>query len=204
MIIMENKIVAENGTEFYLIPLHRNEIGNAKQLCDICVGKNLYSEKELVDTVGNKEQFFWLLKNPGGETVGYIYYKFTDTVSLAKYAKIDEKILLDVCENGENIGKIQSVGIKENIRGLGIAAQLIKFAADRLQKAGADAVFTVCWKADGDAFLAPALKSCGFNYLSSAEYVWYDKKELVCPICGGRCRCSAEIYFKKAERGARL
>lgn len=204
VIIMENKIVAENGTEFYLSPLQREEVAAAKRLCDVCVGENLYSEKELSETIGSKKQFFWLLKTSSGETVGYIYYLFTDTVSLAKYAKLDEKILLDVCTNGENIGKIQSVGIKKNFRGLGIAASLIKFAVDRLQKAMADTVFTVCWKARGDAFLAPALKACRFNYLSSAENVWYDEKELICPICGGRCRCGAKIYFKKPYKGAKV
>ena len=201
---MENRIAAENGAVFYLSPLRLDEISETKALCDICVGKNLYSEKDLGNTVENKKQFFWLLKTENGETAGYIYYKLTDTKSLAKYAKLDEKILLEVSDSGDCIGQIQSVGIREDFRGLGIAARLIKFAADRLQKAGASAVFTVCWKAQGGAFLAPALKSCGFSFLASAENVWYDEKQLICPICGGRCRCGAEIYFKKTGKETRV
>ena len=141
---MENRIAAENGAVFYLSPLRLNEISTAKALCDICVGKNLYSEKDLGNTVEDKKQFFWLLKTEDGETAGYIYYKLTDTKALAKYAKLDEKILLGVSDSGEKIGQIQSVGIKEKFRGLGIAARLIEFAADRLQKADVSAVFTVC------------------------------------------------------------
>lgn len=201
---MENRIAAENGAVFYLNPLQLNEISETKTLCDICVGKNLYSEKDLGNTVKDKKQFFWLLKTEGGETAGYIYYKLTDTKSLAKYTRLDEKILLKVSDGGGKTGQIQSVGIKEDFRGLGIAARLIKFAVCRLQKAGAGAVFTVCWKAEGGAFLAPALKSCGFSFLSSAENVWYDEKQLICPICGGRCRCGAEIYFKKTRKEARV
>lgn len=197
---MENRIAAENGAVFYLSPLRLNEISTAKALCDICVGKNLYSEKDLGNTVEDKKQFFWVLKTEDGETAGYIYYKLTDTKALAKYAKLDEKILLGVSDSGDKIGQIQSVGIKDEFRGLGIAARLIEFAADRLQKADVSAVFTVCWKAENGAFLAPALKSCGFSFLASAENVWYDEKQLICPICGGRCRCGAEIYFKKQER----
>ena len=203
---MENRIAAENGAVFYLSPLRLNEISTAKALCDICVGKNLYSEKDLGNTVKDKKQFFWLLKTEDGETAGYIYYKLTNTKSLAKYAKLDEKILLGVSGSGDKIGQIQSVGIKEKFRGLGIAARLIEFAADRLQKADVSAVFTVCWKAENGAFLAPALKSCGFSFLASAENVWYDEKQLICPICGGRCRCGAEIYFKnrKGTKGMKI
>ena len=103
---MENRIAAENGAVFYLSPLRLNEISTAKALCDICVGKNLYSEKDLGNTVEDKKQFFWLLKTEDGETAGYIYYKLTDTKALAKYARLDEKILLGVSDSGDK-GKIQ-------------------------------------------------------------------------------------------------
>ena len=55
---MENRIAAENGAVFYLSPLRLNEISTAKALCDICVGKNLYSEKDLGNTVEDKKKFF--------------------------------------------------------------------------------------------------------------------------------------------------
>lgn len=192
---MKNKTVAENGAAFYLDPLKPNEVGSAKELCDICVGENLYSEKELYGTVDSENGFFELLKTESGETAGYIYCRIITADGLAEYTKLD-KNLLGVCKSGESIGIIQSVGIKENYRGLGLSARLVEYAAAKLFQI-THTVFIVCWKVNGSVALSGALDKCGFKFLSNAENVWYDKPNLICPVCGGRCRCGAEVYYKK-------
>ena len=48
------------------------------------------------------------------------------------------------------------------------------------------------------------LKKFGFCYLVNSKRVWYDKKELICPICNGRCKCDGAIYYKILERGELL
>ena len=196
---MENRIAAENGAVFYLSPLRLNEISTAKALCDICVGKNLYSEKDLGNTVEDKKKFFWLLKTEDGETAGYIYYKLTNTKSLAKYAKLDEKILLGVSDSGDKIGQIQSVGIKEAFRRQGLAVGLMNYALNQFAEKGIGEVFIICWNAGGKVPLEKALQECKFVHLFSAKMIWYNKKELYCPYCKGRCKCDAEVYFKKIK-----
>jgi len=192
-----HKFTLENGTVFSLRPLLREEIDEAQLLCDACVGKNLYSKQEIAAAIDAEDRFFYLLKNEKEETVGYIYYYLTDEAYIAKYAKLEVELFRSVYKQGEKrIGKIQSVGLKNEYRGNGLAAYMIQFILKDLRSISTEAVFIVCWKPGGFVPLKRTLINCDFKFLVEAKKVWYDDTKLICPYCHGRCVCDAEVYYK--------
>ena len=99
------------------------------------------------------------------------------------------------------VGKLQSVGIKEAFRRQGLAVLLMEHALAQFAGKGVENVFIICWNAGGKVPLEKALQKCQFVHLSSAKQIWYDKKDLFCPYCKGRCKCDAEVYFKRIHTG---
>ena len=197
---MIHALTFENKDRFFLKPLLKEEISEARLLCDECVGENLYSEKEIAATIGAADRFFYLLKSEAEEPVGYIYYYLTDPEDIAKYAKLDAELFRKVySRTNKKVGKIQSVGLKEEYRGIGFAAQMINFILEKLKEISIDVTFIVCWKPGGILPLGKALSECKFDYLAEAKKVWYDDTELICPICHGRCLCDAEVYYKRLD-----
>lgn len=198
---MIHTLTFENKDRFFLKPILKEEISEARRLCDECVGENLYSEKEIAATIGAADRFFYLLKSEAGEPVGYIYYYLTEPEDIAKYAKLDAELFRKVYSRTDKmVGKIQSVGLKAEYRGIGFAAQMINFILERLKELSIDVTFIVCWKPGGILPLGKALSECKFAYLSEAKKVWYDDTELICPICHGKCLCDAEVYYKRLDR----
>ena len=190
----------ENKGVFYLKPLLEEEVNEARLLCDECVGENLYGAEEIASAVGAVDRFFYLLKSEAGEPVGYIYYYLTEPEDIAKYAKLDAELFRKVySRTDKKVGKIQSVGLKEEYRGIGLAAQMVNFILEKLKEISIDVTFIVCWKPGGILPLGKALSECKFAYLSEAKKVWYDDTELICPICHGRCLCDAEVYYKRLD-----
>ena len=188
----------ENKGMFYLKSLSEDEVNESRLLCDECVGENLYGAKEIASTIGAMDRFFYLLKSEAGENVGYIYYYLTSPEYIAKYAKLDAEMFRKVySRTDKKVGKIQSVGLKEEYRGIGLAVQMINFILEKLKEISVDITFIVCWKPDGIVPLGKALLECKFDYLAEAEKVWYDDTALICPICHGRCLCDAEVYYKR-------
>lgn len=187
----------ENGMTFCLQPLKKEEVDEARLLCDKCVGENLYSKEEIAATICSSDRFFYLLKSEKGETIGYIYYYLTDVEYIANYSKLDIGLFRAVySEPNKTVGKIQSVGLKAEYRGIGLAAQMIRFVLSELKKLYIDITFIVCWKPCGSVPLGKTLSKCHFNYLTEAKKVWYNDTELICPYCKGRCLCDAEVYYK--------
>lgn len=193
-----------SGRGFYLRPLEAEDIEEALALCDQCVGKNLYHREELAQAVGSEKRQFLLLRTGEGELAGYIYYYVTTTAEIAADARLAAGKVSRVCKGGASaaVGKLQSVGVKEAFRRQGLAAWMMKYALAQFAEMGVEEVFIICWNAGGRVPLAKALQKCRFTHLSSAKMVWYDKKDLFCPYCKGRCKCDAEVYFKKVSSGS--
>ncbi|MDD5805424.1 GNAT family N-acetyltransferase [Blautia sp. HCP3S3_H10_1] len=102
-------------------------------------------------------------------------------------------------EKLQPVGKIQSVGVKEAFRGQGLAVHMVQYVMNQFSEKGIGEVFIICWNAGGRVPLAKTLQKCRFIHLSSAKKIWYDKEDLFCPYCKGRCKCDAEVYFKKGN-----
>lgn len=199
-------MIKKSGKEFYLCPLEKEDIEEVLLLCDRCVGKNLYQKEELAQTIGSKERWFLLLKIAEGELAGYIYYYITNAGQIAEDSRISIEKIRQACGQTlepvgklQPVGKIQSVGVKEAFRGQGLAVHMVQYVMNQFSEKGIGEVFIICWNAGGRVPLAKTLQKCRFIHLSSAKKIWYDKEDLFCPYCKGRCKCDAEVYFKKGN-----
>ena len=160
-----------SGREFCLYSLEKEDIEETLQLMDRCVGENLYQKEELEQAIGSSERAFLLLRTAEGELAGYIYYYLTNEKQIAEDTRLTEQKIQRVCQQDT----LAPVG-----KGIG-------------------EVFIICWNAGGKVPLERALQECKFVHLFSAKMIWYNKKELYCPYCKGRCKCDAEVYFKKVK-----
>ena len=187
---------ADNRT-YLLRPITEADLTQAAVLCDQCVGKNLYSRERICEAMEAKDQYFWLLQTQTGETVGYLFYLLTDVQTIGASAKVDPDRLRSVAaEPLHTVYRVQSIGIREEYRGIGLAAGLLNFALAQAEKLEAQVVYVVCWKTGQVVPLEKPLLECGFSFLMEAQKVWYDDPYLHCPYCNGRCHCDAEIYYK--------
>ena len=203
--------IETSGGEFYLQPLEKEDIEETLGLMDQCVGENLYQKEELEQTIGRGDKAFLLLKTAEGELAGYIYYYLTTADQIAEDARLGVQKIRQVCgqdalasvREPQFVGKLQSVGIKQAFRRQGLAVLLMEHALWQFAKMGMENVFIICWNAGGKVPLEKALQKCRFVHLSSAKMIWYDKKDLFCPYCKGRCKCDAEVYFKRISECSR-
>lgn len=179
---------------FFLRPIKKSDIHVVVRLCDECVGKNLYTEEDIIKAIEAEEHFFYLLETIDGKVVGYIYYYFTDWENVEK--EIKEKVAFAVTLNNQQ-GKIQSVGVREEYRQSGLAVEMIQFALKNLKEELVELTYIICWKKGDEVPLKRSLQECEFTYLTEIKKFWYDKIMLVCSYCQGRCECSAEVYYKK-------
>jgi len=179
----------------YLEALKVEEIDKALKLADECVGKNLYSMEDFLSAINNKDKFFFLLKNKQKEIAGYIYFLITSSAEVEKTVNIS----LSSIPYSEKCGRIQSVAVKEESRGLGFSSYMINYALEVLDQKNIDTVYIVCWKPGGVLPLKKALGKCNFEYLITVKDAWYKDEDLICPYCKGRCHCSADIYYKKLQ-----
>lgn len=188
---------------FFLRPLQTEDAGTAAALCDRFVGKNLYSEAELAALPSRPGQFFYLLYRdglPSDAPVGYLYFLLTDLAGAAERTKLPEERLLTLSPHLSPVGFLRSIGIDERFRGLGLSESLIAFALERLAALSAELVLGACWKKGEAIPMDRTLRSLGFCYLADAPRLWYDIPALICPHCGGRCRCDAAVYYKILEK----
>ncbi len=192
----------ENGTveKLRLHRLSEKYITEAAQMCDRCVGKNLYTTDYLTSILHEPEHFFYLLFSDKDIPVGYMYFIMMDRAELARISKLDTEQLDLICDgNDKMIGNLRSIGVEDPYRKKGLSVKLIQFSMDRLAALGAHVIVGLCWKAGDTVPMRRTMHSCGLQYLTDAHRVWYDIESLKCPYCGGRCKCDAEIYYKHLE-----
>ena len=191
--------IKAGGQTFSFAWLGLEDFEETLWLCDRCVGKNLYTREDLTQAIEAENSTFLLLKTKEGQIAGYIYYYLTDVEQIARDSRQHTERISEVCASGNQmpVGKIQSVGIKEEFRSLGLAGQLVRFALTQLAEKGASETFIICWNIRGQIPLGKVLRECHFTHLATAKRIWYDKKALYCPYCKGRCKCDAEVFYKK-------
>ena len=180
--------------------LSEKYILKTSQLCDRCVGKNLYTTDYLASILHEKNHFFYLLLTDKDVLVGYMYFIMMDRAEFASLSKLDTLHLSHLCNgNDDKIGNLRSIGVAEPFRNKGLSKELIQFSLDELTSLGADVAVALCWKAGAVVPMRHTMLSCGLKYLTDAHRVWYDIKDLECPYCIGRCKCDAEVYYKRLE-----
>lgn len=197
---MIHTITPDNKKMFYLKSISSEDVSKARELCDECVGKNLYSEKDIASSIGKDDRFFYLINNEKGESIGYLYYNLTDIECLAEYSKLDVSVFREVYPySNKLVGKIQSIGIKIEYRGIGLGLKIMQFVLNKLREKSIDIAFVFCWKPSNKFPIGRVIEECDFNYLTEANMIWYDNRDLICPFCHGRCICSAGVYYKMLD-----
>ena len=181
---------------FSLRRAESGDICEIKKICDECVGEGLYTEEELGSALKSETVFLYVLQS-GGKIRGYVYFMVTSPAEILSYTKIDAHLLEKAADMRSAVGKIQSVAVVGDCRGRGLSVDMINFALSLLEKMGIGTVFIACWKRGNYVPLGRSVEKCGFSILSETGEIWYDNERLKCPYCGGRCRCHAELYYKK-------
>lgn len=189
------RIISAGKPGFHCEKLTEEEIPEALGIADECVGKNLYKREDFLKAVLYDDYFFTLYKTEEGITAGYIYYYLVGKDELSSSGKL-ERTVLDSVYKGDKCARIQSVGVREEYRGKGLGTRMTASSLSKLSEKGVECVYIVCWNPGGRLPLSHALSSCGFKHLLKIDDYWAEDESLICPYCGGRCHCSAEVYYK--------
>lgn len=188
--------------ELTLIAMKQRWLEQTLALCDKCVGEHLYTRADFAQVIERDDQEVFLLLTPAEKVVGYIYCRLIDVREAEQLSKqslqqLDNKVF-KACSL---LGILQSIGISEAYRQQGLSNILVEAYLQWLwRKTAADIAFGVFWKPHGKAPMGSILENFGFYHLTDAQNVWYDNENLICPVCHGRCRCEAAIYYKILER----
>lgn len=159
---------------------------------DECVGKGLYTLSDFLSVPDDGKKFIYVLRD-GERTAGYIYSLVTTPEDNVLFLSAGRGMM----PQEKLIGRIQSVALKKEYRGMGYSSLMINKALDTFLEKGIESVYIVCWKPGGVLPLSKALRECGFTFVSIVENAWYKNERLYCPYCRGRCHCSGEVYMKK-------
>lgn len=192
-------MLSENVTLTFLT---RELLVQTVDLCDCCVGKNLYTKAELAETLEREDRQIFLLVTDKRKVVAYIYFKVTDIVEVQQMTQrsllqFNEKIF----SSYSLFGILQSIGVCEEYRNLGLAKELVGvYLQYLLKETAAEVAFGFFWKHNGIVPMELVLKKFGFSYLTDVKEFWFSNENLICPVCNGRCSCDAAIYYKKLER----
>lgn len=180
--------------------LTRQDVAAAAQLCDRCVGKNLYPKDYLAAVVHDPSHFFYLMFSGDDTPVGYMYFIVMDRAELARISKLDAAQLDRLCDEPDiRIGNLRSIGLVEPYRNKGLSEALIRFSFAQLTSLGVHLAVGLCWKPGQFVPMQKTMELCGMQYLTDAHRVWYDIDDLECPYCSGRCECDAAVYYKRLE-----
>lgn len=194
---MSMEIKDYQGVVFSISPMKPDEIDDVLALCDYCVGANMYSRKVLEDAIDRPGYYFFVLHSPEGEMAGYNYFFLSNLEEMSEFTKrpVDHLARMSSAEEPV-IADIRSLGIAENFRHRGLALAFMGWELEFLKKeTSAHVAMGAFWKPNGKYAMEWSLKAFPFQYLEEAPLVWYDTPDLYCPVCKGRCRCDATIYY---------
>ena len=188
--------------ELILTPLSSELLEQAVMLCAKCVGENLYTKAMIEASIKRQDECFYLLLTREKRAIAYIYFTLMNLDEAEQLAKQPLSIFKEITQKDTlKIGNLQSIGILPEYRKQQLSIYLVDvFLQWIIKNSGAEIAFSVCWKPNGEIPLKRTLIEHGFEYLADAKGVWYDREQLICPICEGRCECDAAIYYKKLER----
>ena len=189
---------ARKEISFTVQRLTEEYLDRAVALCDQCVGENLYPKSYIASILHQPDHYYNLLLSPEGELAGYHYFHLTSLEAAAKEIKLPVERLKGISKREKPVvAQFQSVGVAPGFQHLGLARRLAELALKEAKAENADLALCMAWKYDGCVPMGDNLTACGFCYLTDSRMAWYDNEKLICPVCKGRCKCDAAIYYKK-------
>lgn len=191
-----------NDSDYIWRKLDLFHLNETVELCGSCVGENLYQKEDLMMILDKQDSFFYLLMDQDGMVIGYVFFEITDRKELAGYFKIEQARLLSIIKPADRIVHFRSIGITEKMRGKQLSDRLMDFALEcSRERLRADVMIGAFWKKRGRVPMKRVLSGFGFRHFATVEKIWYDRTDLICPVCSGRCVCPAEIYYKRLKYG---
>lgn len=79
----------------------------------------------------------------------------------------------------------------------GVMRALAGAGLETARREGYGSLFGSAWMYRGKMPIAGTFRAFGFVPLYTRERLWYNDPGYTCAVCGGRCTCSAMIYYKK-------
>ncbi len=176
-------------------------IDTAIALCDEYVGENMYSFEEISAATDGDKSFFFMLYDKNRVPIGYTYFLLMDKKEFLQFSKLDRSQFDSLgLPNGAVIGNLRSLAIVREYRGQHYAKDLFGFSVDFLRSnTKADIAAGVLWKMGEEIPMKKVFEEFSFFHLADTELVWYDKEDMYCPYCKGRCVCGASVYYKNLE-----
>lgn len=173
-------------------------IDSLAALSDHCVGEGLYPAEQLRAMMDDPKWFVYLVLGPEGELAAYIYFHLVGLREAAAIAKAPVEKFAALSKKAEPVfAQICSVAVADGYRGRGVSRWLLSLAMRYIRCNGlADGAFGTAWLVGGKAAMDSDLRGQGFWHLQDSPMMWYDHPTLHCPVCHGRCRCSAAVYVQ--------
>lgn len=121
-------IVTEDGARYTLCPLKKENVEEIIALCNASVGENMYTREELAEAVDSSNRFFYLAVAEDGNIAGYMYFYLEQFQKLPAFGKLSSTVLTGAgLLKEQTVGNLQSIGVKPEYRGTGLALHLMRF-----------------------------------------------------------------------------
>lgn len=72
-----------------------------------------------------------------------------------------------------------------------------KALADIQSRQRADVIYTCLWEYENNVPAKRIFEENDFRFYKRLEEPWYGDKDYYCIVCGGRCRCPGQVYYKE-------
>lgn len=181
-----------NEKKYQLIRLCDEYITDTACLCDCCAGDNLYPIAHLKQAVSEQNCHYFLLIDEKENVEGYLFLKILDRNTLEKELKKELPIKF------EPVVRFCAIGIREELRRQGASRWLMDFAISYSKESlHADYIAGAFWKQGECVPMQTVLQEFDFVYIDEVKNFWWNVDKLYCPICHGRCICSAAIYGRQ-------
>lgn len=172
----------------------KSDIKEVKLFADKWIGKNYFSEIELLDYYQkgkkNNIQCSFVALNSSDEIIGirivFAPAQWEDSFS--------NKISTDKWINKE-AGYFKSLFIDSRYQGKGLGSQLSKKAIENLKKVGTKSIITHSWLESPNNSSQKYLLKMGFKKIINYEYYW-NHLGYECTRCGNNCICTAQEMEK--------
>jgi len=165
-----------------------------KELYELRFGEGYVDEEEFARWMEHPEFIQIILAE--GEFAGAAVLLPASTAEIAVKMGMTEQEVLDITGGRPAIiYKCTALWPRFEKRGINHVV-----AADGLRRAEAGgycAIFSTAWVYHNSVPARHVFEHLGYTKLYRRKMLWYNNENYKCVICGGRCVCDAEVYYKK-------
>jgi len=167
------------------------KIEKALELCDLLLGKKLYTKQDIKEICTLPHYYFFVIKY--NEILIGIFFCYVEKASTVEYLKKSKNKYV---AKDAKVGVARSIAIDTKFHRTGISVQMLNFCTKFLFEEERVAIIIVpAWIHDNIIPSARLLEKCKYKKCELLEKPWSDNKDLECPGCGKSvCECNAALY----------